>query len=389
MVPVTLDLDTRSADDLRALGSVKWTAHPEAIGAFVAEMDFGMAPPIAAALHEAVDAGRTGYLPTARTEALQAATAAWTAKHYGWTITPEQVRPIADVLTGLDLVLRRFSDPSKPVIVPTPAYMPFLRLPQTTGRPVIEVPSPSVDGRYELDLDGIAKAFEAGADVLVLCNPWNPVGRVLTREELLAVADVVTRYDGRVFSDEIHAPVTFDGHPHVSYASVSEAAAAHTITATSASKAFNLPGLKCAQLILSNEADAERYEEVAGFVAHGASIFGVIANTAAYESGLPWLEEVRGYLDGNRRAVGELLAEQLPEVHYRAPEGTYIGWLDARALDLGAHPADTVLERAGVALTDGSACGGAGEGFLRLILATPRPILTDAVTRMAASLRSR
>jgi cystathionine beta-lyase len=336
-----------------------------------------------------VDTGQTGYLPAARTEALQTATAKWTAEHYGWAIAPEQVRPVADVLTGLDLVLRRYSDPAKPVIIPTPAYMPFLRLPQTTGRAVIEVPSPSVDGRYELDLDGIAKAFEAGADVLVLCNPWNPVGRVLTREELLAVAEVVTRYDGRVFSDEIHAPVTFDGFPHIPYASVSEAAAAHTITATSASKAFNLPGLKCAQLILSNDRDAERYEEVAGFVAHGASIFGVIANTAAYESGLPWLDEVRGYLDGNRRAVGDLLAEHLPEVHYRAPEGTYIGWLDARDLGLGADPADAVLERAGVALTDGSACGLAGEGFLRLILATPRPILEDAVTRMAATLRAR
>ena len=380
------DFDARTADDLRALGSVKWSRYPAAIGAFVAEMDFGMAPPIAAALHEAVDAGRSGYLPSALSEGLQTATADWAAEHYGWPIAPAQVQPIADVLTGLDLVLRRFSDPGRPVIVPTPAYMPFLTLQQATGREVIEVPSPDVDGRYELDLDGIDRAFQAGADVLVLCNPWNPVGRVLSRDELLAVADVVDRHGGRVFSDEIHAPVTFGGSPHVPYASVSDVAAAHTITATSASKAFNLPGLKCAQLILSNDEDAARYEEVAGFVAHGASTFGVIANIAAYRQGRHWLDELTGHLDGNRRALGALVAEHLPGVGYRMPEGTYIAWLDARGIDLGAKPADAVLARTGVALTDGSACGAAGAGFLRLIFATPRPILIDASERMGAGL---
>ena len=188
----------------------------------------------------------------------------------------------------------------------------------------------------------------------MLCNPWNPVGRVLAREELVALSEVVDRYDARVFSDEIHAPLTFGEHRHIPYTSVNEVAAGHTITALSASKAFNLPGLKCAQLVLSNEADAARYDEVVGLASHGASGFGVAANTAAYRDGGPWLDAVRAYLDDSRTRFGELLVERLPQIGYRAPEGTYIGWLDVRALELGDKPADAILERAGVALTDGA-----------------------------------
>ena len=376
-------IDLPSVETLRARGGLKWSAYPGAIGAFVAEMDFGLAPAIAAVLHDAVAAGRTGYLPQAETAALAEATAAWCGERYGWAVRPDQVRPVADVLAVLDLALRRYSDPGRPVIVPTPAYMPFLQIPEAIGRPVIEVPSAVVGGRTELDLDGIDAAFCAGADTLVLCNPWNPVGRVLTREELLAVSEVVDRHGGRVFADEIHAPITFAGHPHVPYASVSTATAAHTITAVSASKAFNLPGLKCAQVILSNDADAARYEEAAGFAAHGASLLGVLASTAAYSAGGPWLDAVLEHLDGSRRMVADRLAAELPGIGFTPPEGTYIAWLDVRALDLGDAPADVVLERAGVALTDGSACG--APGFLRMVLATPRPVLEEVVDRLVTA----
>jgi cystathionine beta-lyase len=380
---MTLAFETPDESVLRARGSAKWTAFPDAVGAFVAEMDFGLAPVVRDALLTEIEAARTGYLPTSQSDALAEATAAWCAERYDWPISPSQVRPVADVLTGLDLVLRRYADPSKPVIVPTPAYMPFLKIPERHGRAIIEVPSPSTAGRYELDLDGIARAFEAGADTLVLCNPWNPVGRVLTREELVAVSEVVDRFGGRVFADEIHAPVVFGGRRHIPYASVNEVAANHTVTAISASKAFNLPGLKCAQLVLTNAADAERYDEVAGLVAHGASGFGVAANTAAYAEGGPWLDAVLDYLDESRTRVGEQLAARLPQVGYRAPEGSYIAWLDVRALELGDAPADVIRERAGVALTDGAACGEAGTGFVRLILATPQPVLDDVVDRLS------
>jgi cystathionine beta-lyase len=156
------------------------------------------------------------------------------------------------------------------------------------------------------------------------------------------------------------------------------------VTAISASKAFNLPGLKCAQVVFTNEADGARFADVGLFAGHGAAGFGVIANTVAYREGGAWLDEVLAYLDGNRRRFGELVAERIPRLGYREPEGTYIAWLDARRLDLGEKPADALVERAGVALTDGAACG--TPGFLRCILATPRPVLEELVDRIAAAL---
>lgn len=380
---MTLPFETPDIAELRARGGVKWSAFPEAIGAFVAEMDFGLAPAIRATLHEQVDLARTGYLPQAASDGLADASVAWCADRFGWAIRPDRVKPVADVLAGLDLVLRRYSDPTRPVIVSTPAYMPFLKTPELMGRPIIEVPSITVDGRYQLDLPGIAAAFAAGADTFVLCNPWNPVGRVLTREELVALSEVVDRFGGRVFADEIHAPLVFGQHRHIPYASVNAVAAGHTITALSASKAFNLPGLKCAQLVLTNDADAERYGSVAGLASHGASGLGVAATTAAYREGGEWLGAVLGYLDESRQRFGAQLEQRLPQVGYRMPEGSYIGWLDVRALDLGERPADVILERSGVALTDGVACGEAGRGFARIILATPHPVLEEIVDRLA------
>jgi cystathionine beta-lyase len=264
--------------------------------------------------------------------------------------------------------------------------MPFLTVPPAMGREVIQVPLLQADdGSYTLDLEGIAAAYQAGADVLILCNPYNPVGRVFSRSELVAVAAVVAAHDGRVFADEIHSPLVFPGRRHIPYASLSDVTAAHTVTATSASKAWNLPGLKCAQLIISNDADAGVWEQIGAMASHGTSTLGAVANTAALSSGRPWLEEVVRYLDGNRRALATLLTEHLPAVRYTVPEGTYIAWLDCRGLGLDGSPAEFFREHAGVALTDGRACGDAGEGFVRMVFATPRPILEQAVAAMGAA----
>jgi cystathionine beta-lyase len=267
--------------------------------------------------------------------------------------------------------------------------MPFLLVPLALGREIIEVPMASDGGRSVYDLEALQSAFDAGGSLLVLCNPHNPVGRVLERAEMTAVAEVVEANGGRVLSDEIHAPLVYDGHPHVPYASISVRTAEHTVTAVSASKAWNIPGTKCAQLVLTNDADAATWEEVGRRAEHGASNLGVVASIAAYERGGPWLAEVLSHLDGSRRLLGELLADQIPDIGYTAPEGTYLAWLDCRTLDLGDHPAEFFLERAGVALTDGPLCGGAGAGFARYTFATPRPVLERTVAQMAAALRRR
>jgi cystathionine beta-lyase len=384
------ELDAIGIDRLREIGSVKWSIFPGTIGAFVAEMDFGVAPAIKSALDRAVDDGLLAYLPPTVATAMSEACARWQRDRYGWEVPAERVKPVPDVLTALRSTIDYFTEPGSKIVLPTPAYMPFLTIPAMHDREIIEVPMLIEDGRYVFDLDGIDRAFAAGGGLLILCNPYNPLGRVFTRAELEAVSEVVARHDARVFSDEIHAPLVFAPHVHVPYASISEEAAGHTITAASASKAWNLPGLKAAQVILTNDADAEVWArpEVA-WAEHGASTLGVIANTAAFDDSREWLDETREYLDGNRALLGELLAEHIPGMGYTPPEGTYIAWLDARSLGIEGSPADFFREQAGVALTDGIACGAAGEGFLRFILATPRPIIAQAVRQMAAALDSR
>lgn len=390
-MPTFAELTDRiTADELRARGSLKWTrGEPDVIGAFVAEMDFGAAPAVTAALHEAIARADFGYLTDTSARRLAEVCADWQRSRHGWTVHPERIKPLPDVLKALEASIEVFSRPGSPVILPTPAYMPFLTVPGRLGREIIQVPMArdGSSGRYVLDLDGIDAAFKAGGHLLVLVNPCNPVGRVYTRAELTAVAEVVERNGGRVFADEIHAPLVYPGGTHIPYASVSDAAAAHTVTGTAASKGWNLPGLKCAQLILSNDADALAWEEAGFLYEHGASTPGVAASIAAYADGGDWLADVVDYLDGNRSLLADLLASSLPGVRYQPPEGTYLAWLDCRALGIDGSPAEFFGEKARVLLTDGAACGDAGTGHVRLNFATPRPILTEIVRRMSDAVR--
>jgi cysteine-S-conjugate beta-lyase len=380
--------DRITIDELYRRGSVKWTrGGPGAIGAFVAEMDFGAAPAITEALRDVIERADFGYLSEFATAELGEACAAWQHDSYGWTVDPARIRPLPDVIKGLEAAITLFSRPGSPVILPTPAYMPFLTVPRRLGREVIQVPMVTVDGRQGLDLDGIDAAFRRGGHLLILCNPCNPVGRVYTADELAGVAEVVHRNGGRVFADEIHAPLVYPGGGHIPYASVSERAANHSVTGTAASKGWNLPGMKCAQLILTSDADAAVWAEEGFMYQHGASTPGVRASIAAYRGGRGWLADVVGYLDGSRGLLAELLAEHLPAIRYQPPEGTYLAWLDCRDLfgdrDIEVSPAEFFEAKARVLLTDGAACGEAGRGHARLNFATPRPILTEIVRRVA------
>ena len=379
--------DEISVQDLVEAGSMKWTRMPGHLAAFVAEMDFGTAPAVTAALQHATDSSLWGYLPPAAARDMSEATSEFLSRRYSWEVPASRIYPTADVLSAYDVVLERFATPGTPVILPTPAYMPFLTLTPLRGREIIQVPMVEGEGgRLEMNLEGIASAFEQGAHVLILCNPHNPLGRVYDKGELLALADVVEKHGGLVFSDEIHAPITFAGHTHIPYASLNDTTAAHTLTATSASKAWNIPGLKCAQLIVSNDAHQLLMKDISFIVSHGAATPGVMANTAAYREGGPWLTDVLSYIDDNRSTLRELLAKHLPQVSYHEPEGTYIAWLDARGLgDIteGRTSAQFFSDEAKVGLTDGALCGEAGVGHLRLMLATPRHILEKIVEAMA------
>ncbi|OAN33378.1 MalY/PatB family protein [Microbacterium sp. H83] len=392
--PAQHPLDARTRFDLDRPESRKWSLHPGRIGAWVAEMDFGVAPEIAAALHAAIEEENLGYLSPASAARLGSATADWMHDEYGWSVDPERVHPVSDVMAALRVAVEEYAPEGSAVIVPTPAYMPFLTYLPTIGHPVIEVPGieiPDADGtrRWHHDLQRIDEAFAAGARTLILCNPHNPTGTIAGRDELAAIAEIVERHGGRVFADEIHAPLRFDGRPFVPYASVSEQTAAHTVTGTSASKAWNIPGLKAAQLITSNDADQERYRAFGFAVQHGASTLGVVASTAAYRQGRPWLDGVTSYLSDSRRELAALVAEHLPGAVFRAPEATYIGWIDTGALEIDGPPAAFFREHAGVVLTEGALLGRGFERFVRVVFATPRPILRDAIAAMGNAVRGR
>lgn len=380
--------DALTVEDLQGTLGVKWTSFPDCIGAFIAEMDYGTSPAIQQDLREAVDAGFFGYLPKAKEAELAEACANWYHRHTAWDVQPSQVHSMPDVLKGFELTLTKYAPKGGKVILPTPAYMPFLFMPTIYNREIIEVPMLQTGYGWEYDFDAIEQAFRDGGEVLVVCNPHNPIGKVARRDEMEKLADIVDAYGGRVFSDEIHAPLVYAGGEHIPYASISEKAAGHTITAVAASKAWNLAGLKCAQVILSNDADQEIWEGGASWVAHGASTLGVVASIAAFERSEEWLGEVIGYLDGNRKRLAELVEEHLPGATYVQPEGTYLAWIDFTGTKVPENLQEFFCEKARVAITDGSACGEVGKRCIRFNFSMSRPMLELAIGRMGEALRS-
>lgn len=378
------EIDLLSPDVLRARRTAKWgTQEADVLAAPVAEMDFALAPVLRAALVGAIERGETGY--PLYDGALESATVAVLQRKSGLRVHVDQIKILPDVLKGIDLAIKCFSPPGSPVVVLTPSYPPFFRVPGGAGRSIVEVPLLVAEERYTFDFEAIDRALSGEARTLILCNPYNPVGRVFTRQELERLADVVEMNGARIISDEVHAPLTYADETFTAYATVSEAAARHSVTLTSASKGWNVAGLKCAQIALTNPGDGEIWAQLPFLETHGASILGILANRVAYAHGDEWLGEVIAYLDGNRRLLAKLIEHHLPGVRYNPPQATYLAWLDCRALKL-EDPAGFFLKHARVAVGDGANFGASGAGFVRLNFATSRAILTEIVQRMGRAL---
>jgi cystathionine beta-lyase len=385
---VTVDLQALTPERLRARRTLKWASLSEDVLAmWVAEMDYPTAPAIAEALHRAVDAETFGYPLDAGPSGLADVLTADLARRHGWTVDPADVFLVADVMRGMSLALETFSGRDDPVIITTPVYMPFFDVVELSGRPQVHVPMVDVDGRPTFDLDALDGAFAEGARTVLLCNPYNPLGRVFDRSELLAFAEVVERHGARVVADEIHAPLVFEG-THIPYASLSPATAEHTVTLVSASKAWNLPGLKCAQLITSNAADRAAWRRIPLWAKVGVASLGIEASVAAYRDGDAWLEDVRALLARHAAVVAEAV-EGMPGVRHRRNEGTYLAWLDCTDLELDVDPADWFLEHARVALSPGRPFRAPARGFARLNFATTRAILEESLERMAKAVENR
>lgn len=364
-------------ESLRAKGSMKWTTvEPGEIGAFIAELDTPMATCIRVALADALDSAHTGYLGPALSSGVSSACAQFQHRRYAWDVDPAHIVVVPDVLGALQLTIRELVDETTTIVVPTPAYMPFLD-PVVTGQNLVTVPMSLVDGRWRMDPTELQLALTGGG-LLVLVNPHNPTGQVATAAELAEIADIVERTRSTVFVDEIHAPLVYEGAVHVPYASLSPATAQHSVTAVSASKGWNLPGLPCAQLILTSERHRGTASWWTPIQLHGATPLGAIATTAAYTDGIEHLDAIVEYLDRGRALFAAGLAHALPLVPHHPPEATYLQWLDLRPM--GIEPA-AVRERTGVWGTPGQECGTAG--FLRLSLGTPHHIIEDVLARLA------
>ena len=388
--------DALTAQQMRRRGSLKWTRHPgDVIAAWVAEMDLGTAPVVGAALHRAVDDGLLGYMPVDLARRVREAVAAHQREQLGWDVDAGAVSLLPDVLSALHSVIAHHTRPGSPVIVPTPAYMPFLSIPALHGRQCLQVPALRAAGahgrpRWTLDLEAIGAAMADGAGLLVLCHPWNPVGRVLEAAELDAVAALSARHGTVVFADEIHSSLILDpAARHIPYASRPAADPDLTFTATAVSKGWNVPGLKCAQLIAADGARrAWRAQPHSARLADEAGVLGALATTAALSGeGLAWNRTVRAYV----RANGELVREGLDGVEgvgVTVPTGSYLAWLDFSGLDLpdGVDPARWFLDEAGVAMSAGRAFGAGFDAFCRLNLATGRGIEEQTVERLRGAI---
>jgi cystathionine beta-lyase len=385
LAPATLD--ALDVDALRRRRSAKWSAYPDdVLPAWVAEMDFPLAEPIRERLRAAIDADDLGY-PSAERCGVREALAEWLSRSFGWEVDPEAVLVLPDAVRGIELAILAHTTQGDAIAVPTPVYPPFLSVVREHGRRLVEVELAHDDGRFAIDLDGLAAALAAGARMVLLCHPHNPTGHINEVEDLAALAELAADAGAIVVSDEIHSPLILDGSAHVPFATVSPAAAACVITVTSTSKAWNIAGLKTAFLIAESEAMRDPILALPPRRRSGCSILGLEASMAALRDGGPWLDTVVAVLARNQRLVVETVAAALPGVALVAPRATYLAWLDCRELALPDGPQAFFLERARVALSDGATFGLGGEGRVRLNFATSRALLGEILDRMARAVR--
>lgn len=350
---------------------------------WVADMDFPAPQPVVEALAQRVVHPIYGY--TTPGEGYRAAVSGWMQRRHGWTVAPDWIVPTPGIVPALYLLVRTFAAPGEKVLIQTPVYHPFYSAISDNGLEIVRNPLIDEGGYYRMDFADLEmKLADPAVRLAILCSPHNPVGRVWTADELQRFGALCIGHDVTVVSDEIHADLIMPGHRFVPFAGLSEAFARHSIVCTAASKTFNLAGLKTANLIIP---DPDLCQRLAHTQQHsglaGINAFGLVATQAAYTHGDDWLEQVLDYLDGNRRALEDFLAEHLPQITAARLEGTYLAWLDCRRLGLDDGALKRLLlEQARVYPESGARFGVEGQGFIRLNIACPRSILVEALERI-------
>jgi cystathionine beta-lyase len=370
-----------SLEQLRKRKSVKWRQFPnDVLPLPVAEMDFESAPAVKAALLDMVERSDTGYLGPF--PELFDAFAKFSNQRWGWQPDVKQMRVATDVGVGIVELMRVLIKPGEKVMLNSPVYENIWRWVTEVNATTVDTPLIEENVNYKLDLVAIEREYKNGVKIHILCHPHNPVGVIFDQQQLATLAELAKRYQVVILSDEIHAPLTYDAKNFTPFLAVSNVAKEVGIIITSASKSFNLAGLKCALIMTQSSVLQERINKMPLAVTWRASLFGAVASTAAFDQSTDWLDNLLIALDENRKLVANLIESKLPGVKYRIPDFGYLAWLDMSSLGVGDDPAGQILEKGRVAVNGGVLYGPKHKSFIRLNFGTSPELITEGINRI-------
>jgi cystathionine beta-lyase len=377
---------------LRSRRGNKWHLHPaDVIPAFVADMDFAVAEPIQAALARIVAEKDLGYPNREGDSTIGAAYVRYLRRRFGIETDAALIQPVGDLVQGTFAAVLAFSEPDDGVILHVPNYPPFREAITATSRRLLPLSMHDTGTRHAFDPDEMRRLVDARTRMILLCNPQNPTGRVFSREELQAIADLALERDLIVVSDEIHCDLVYPGREHIPFMSLGPDIARRTITLNSATKSYNIPGLRCALMHFGSPELLARFRQrIPERLIGRPGVTGVDATIVAWDDAQPWLDAVLAHLDHARHHVFDVLAAEIPEIRCHLPEATYLAWLDCRALSLQSPTAFAFfLEKAKIGFSAGETFEPTATQFVRMNFATSRQLLDEILGRMIGAVRAR
>jgi cystathionine beta-lyase len=354
-------------------------------------MDFAVAAPIQAAIERIVRDVDYGY-PLRNGERADRLVARAFAERMksrnGWEFSPDLVTPMADLVQGTYAALLAFSDPGDGVVLQVPNYPPFRDTINTTERKLLALPMRDDGSRHVFDMVELKRLVDQRTRIFILCNPQNPTGRAFSRDELLVLGQFAIEHDLIVVSDEIHSDLVYPGQQHIPFASLAPEIAARTVTLNSATKSFNIPGLRCAVMAFGSEALRQRFHKrIPPKLTGSGNIVGIDATVAAWTECQPWLDAVMAHLLKARDRMKQVLAAEAPEIRFYAPEATYLAWLDCRQLKLSTSAFQFFLDKARIGFSAGETFDPDCAQFVRFNFATSMPILDEILDRVVTATR--
>ena len=375
-------IDRRGTSAIKLEGVKEMWGRDDLLPLWIADMDFATAPFVTEAIRRRLDNPVLGY--TAKPDSYYQAIINWNKNRYGLEVEKEMIHFVPGIVPGLGMALNTFTEPGDKVMIQPPVYGPFHWLNTRGDRTLVTNPLKMVDGTYRMDMEAFREQIK-GCKVFILCNPHNPGGIVWTEEELQQVADICYEEGVLVFSDEIHADLTLPPHKHRPFALVSEKARMNSVTFMSPSKAFNMPGLTSSHALVFNPKLRRKFhaflESCEFDLGH---VFAFLAVEAAYSNGTEWLDQCLTYIQGNIDYVDAFTREHTPKIKVIRPQASFLVWLDCREMGLSQEAlVDFFVDKAHLALNDGTAFGQEGTGFMRLNVATSRSVIEQAMKQLA------